>query len=108
MAKAAIHAGIELLLKNLNIEASDIEQVFLAGAFGNYIRKENALKIGLLPDIAPEKIHFIGNAAASGAQMMLLCSESRAKAKQLAKKIQYIELANSPDFQEVFADCINF
>ena len=108
LAKAAIHAGIKLLMKKLNIEAGDIEQVFLAGAFGNYIRRESALKIGLLPDIAPDKIHFIGNAAASGAQMILLSTQSRAKAKQLAQKIQYIELANSPDFQEVFADCINF
>jgi uncharacterized 2Fe-2S/4Fe-4S cluster protein (DUF4445 family) len=108
LAKAAIHAGIKLLLKKLNIEASDIEQVFLAGAFGNYIRRESALKIGLLPEIALEKIHFVGNAAASGAQMILLSTQSRTKARQLAQKIQYIELANSPDFQEVFADCINF
>lgn len=108
LAKAAIQAGIRLLLKKLNIQPGDIEQVFLAGAFGNFIRKESALKIGILPEIAPEKVHFIGNAAASGAQMILLSTENRHKTRLLAKKIQYIELANSPDFQDIFADCISF
>ncbi len=108
LAKAAIQAGIKLLLKKMNIQTNDVKQVLLAGAFGNYIRRESALRIGLLPKIAIEKIHFIGNAAASGAQMILLSTQNRHKAKQLAKKIQYIELANSPDFQEVFADCIAF
>ena len=108
LAKAAIQSGIILLLKKLNIQLNDIEKVLLAGAFGNYIRKKSALKIGLLPAISAEKIHFIGNAAASGAQMILLSSENRNKAKQLAKNIRYIELANEPDFQDVFADCIAF
>ncbi len=108
LAKAAIQAGIKLLLRQLNINYNDIEKVLLAGAFGNYIRKESALKIGLLPPIAPEKIQFIGNAAASGVQMLLLSTETRIKAKQLAKKIQYIELANIPDFQDVFVDCLAF
>lgn len=108
LAKAAIQAGIKLLLKKMDIQACDIEHVLLAGAFGNYIRKESALEIGLLPAIAPEKIQFIGNAAASGAQMILLSTENRLKAKQLATKIQYIELANSSDFQDVFTDCLAF
>ena len=99
---------MRLLLKKLNIQPGDIEQVFLAGAFGNFIRKESALKIGILPEIAPEKVHFIGNAAASGAQIILLSTENRHKTRLLAKKIQYIELANSPDFQDIFADCISF
>jgi uncharacterized 2Fe-2S/4Fe-4S cluster protein (DUF4445 family) len=108
LAKAAIHAGIRLLLKQLNIQPDKIEKVLLAGAFGNYIRKQSALKIGLLPAIVPEKIHFIGNAAASGAQMILLSSQNRLKAKHLSQNIRYIELANSPDFQDVFTDCISF
>ncbi|MBN2590945.1 MAG: DUF4445 domain-containing protein [Sedimentisphaerales bacterium] len=108
LAKAAILAGINLLMRQLGIKPSDIEHVLLAGAFGNYIRKESALKTGILPAIAPEKIQFIGNAAASGAQMILLSSENRIKAKQLAQNIQYIELANISDFQDVFTDCLAF
>ncbi len=84
LAKAAIQAGIILLLKKMNIKTDDIEQVFLAGAFGNYIRKENALIIRILPEIAPERIHFIGNAAASGAQMILLSTENRHKSKTIS------------------------
>lgn len=108
LAKAAIQAGIKLLLKKMEIQPSDIEHVLLAGAFGNYIRKESALKIGLLPAIAPEKIQFIGNAAASGAQMILLSTENRIKAKKIAQKIKYIELANMTGFQDVFTDCLAF
>jgi uncharacterized 2Fe-2S/4Fe-4S cluster protein (DUF4445 family) len=108
LAKAAIQAGIRLLLKELDIQPKDIEHVLLAGAFGNYIRRGSALEIGLLPAIEPEKVKFIGNAAASGAQMILLSSENRIEAKQLAQKIRYIELANSPDFQNVYTDCLAF
>ncbi|MBN1975505.1 MAG: DUF4445 domain-containing protein [Sedimentisphaerales bacterium] len=108
LAKAAVQAGIRLLLKQFNIQPCDIQHVLLAGAFGNYIRSHSALKIGLLPAIESGKIQFIGNAAASGSQMMLLSTENRRKASLLAQKIQYIELANSPDFQDVFADCIAF
>ena len=108
LAKAAILAGIKLLINELNIQNNDIEQVYLAGAFGNYISKENALKIGLLPAISPEKIHFIGNAAESGAEMALVSRQYREKTKQLAQKIEYFELAISTDFPDIFAECISF
>ncbi len=108
LAKAAILAGIKILLKKFDIKDKDIEQVFLAGAFGNYIRKESALRIGLLPMVDMEHIHFIGNAATSGAQMILLSDKARQKAEQLAKKIQYIEIAHQPDFQDIFVDSLTF
>ncbi len=108
LAKAAIRAGIKLLQKKANLEDSDVEQVLLAGAFGNYIRPESALKIGLLPDVAVERIRFVGNAAAAGAQMLLLSSQAREKARQLARKIEYVEIAHSEDFQTVFADLMTF
>ena len=108
LAKAAIRAGIKLLLKKIGLKDSDIKRIFLAGAFGNYIRPESALRIGLLPFIAPERIIFVGNAACSGAQMVLLSQQYRQKARQLARKIQYLEIANQPDFQDVFTDCLSF
>lgn len=108
LAKAAIRAGIKLLQKKLGIGDSDIKHVLLAGAFGNYIRRESALRIGLLPQIEPERIVFVGNAASSGAQMMLLSTQSRESACRLARKIEYVEIANEPEFQEVFADCMIF
>lgn len=108
LAKAAIQAGIKLLQKKIGIEDDDIKQVFLAGAFGNYIRRENALKIGLLPDLLLERIHFIGNAAASGAQMVLLSQNCRTQAEKLARKIEYVEIAHEKEFGSVFVDSMLF
>jgi uncharacterized 2Fe-2S/4Fe-4S cluster protein (DUF4445 family) len=78
--------------------------VLLAGAFGNYIRPASAVRVGLLPNVPLERIHFVGNAAASGAQMLLLSDECRAMAAALTRKIQYVEIANEKAFNEVFAE----
>ena len=108
LAKAAIRAGIILLERKLGIADGDIEQIFLAGAFGNYIRAESALRLKLLPDVPTERIRVVGNAASSGAQMILLSRQCREKARQLAQKIEYLEIAHQPGFQDVFADCMAF
>jgi uncharacterized 2Fe-2S/4Fe-4S cluster protein (DUF4445 family) len=108
LAKAAIRAGTKLLQKKVGLADSDIKQIFLAGAFGNYIRKESALRIGLLPDVPDERIHFVGNAAASGAQMILTSSRFRELARDLARKIQYIEIAHEKQFPDVFAESMTF
>jgi uncharacterized 2Fe-2S/4Fe-4S cluster protein (DUF4445 family) len=108
LAKAAIRTGIKLLQKKIGLEDDDIKQVLLAGAFGNYIRRESALRIGLLPDLQLERIHFIGNAAASGAQMILLSRKCRTQAKKLARKIEYVEIAHEEGFESVFVDSMLF
>jgi uncharacterized 2Fe-2S/4Fe-4S cluster protein (DUF4445 family) len=108
LAKAAIKAGIKLLQKKVGLEDSDISKILLAGAFGNYVRAESALRIGLLPNVPVEKIHFVGNAAASGAIMALLSRQYREKARELALKIEYVEIAHEPDFQDVYTDSMFF
>jgi len=108
LAKAAIRAGTKILQRKLGIEDADIQQILLAGAFGNYIRPQSAMRVGLLPNVPIERIRFVGNAACSGAQMILLNSALRAEAKQLARKIEYVEIANEPDFQTVFAQSMSF
>jgi uncharacterized 2Fe-2S/4Fe-4S cluster protein (DUF4445 family) len=108
LAKAAIFAGIKILMQKLDIADADIEQIFLAGAFGNCIRPESTLRIGLLPAGDTQRIHFIGNAAASGAQMILLSANSRNHARELAEKIEYVEIAHENDFQDIYADCMMF
>jgi len=108
LAKAAIRAGVKILLKKTGIEDADIRQILLAGAFGNYIRPQSALRIGLLPDVPRERIHFVGNAAIAGAQMILVSRLCRAKAKELAHKIEYVEIAHQKDFSDVFADSMKF
>jgi uncharacterized 2Fe-2S/4Fe-4S cluster protein (DUF4445 family) len=108
LAKAAIRAGIKLLQKRVGLEDDDIKHILLAGAFGNYIRKESALRIGLLPGVPLERIVFVGNAASSGARMALVSQHYRDKSSELAKNIEYIEIAHEPGFQDVFADSILF
>lgn len=108
LAKGAIRAGIRLVQQRLGLQDGDIRHVLLAGAFGNYIRSASALKIGLLPAVPPERIRFVGNAAASGAQMILISRHCRRQAERLAQKIEYVEIAHEPDFQMVFADSMFF
>jgi len=104
LAKSAIRTGTKLLQKKMGIADSDIKHIFLAGAFGNYIRRKNAVRIGLLPDIPHERIRFVGNAACSGAQMILLSTQAREQAKNLARRIEYVEIAHEKEFSNVFAD----
>jgi uncharacterized 2Fe-2S/4Fe-4S cluster protein (DUF4445 family) len=106
LAKAAIRAGSRILLNRLSLRDADIERVLLAGAFGNYIRPSSAIRIGLLPHVPADRIQFVGNAAASGAQMLLLSYQCREKAAGLARKIHYVEIAHENDFTDVFADAM--
>jgi uncharacterized 2Fe-2S/4Fe-4S cluster protein (DUF4445 family) len=108
LAKAAIRAGIELILQKAEISKEGIQQLLLAGAFGNYIQKKSALQIGLLPKIPLERIHFVGNAAGSGAQMALISQDMRIMAKKLADKIDYLEIAHQADFQMIFSEFLLF
>jgi uncharacterized 2Fe-2S/4Fe-4S cluster protein (DUF4445 family) len=108
LAKAAIRAGIRLLQQQAGMDDKQIDQILLAGAFGNYIRRESALRIGLLPDVRVDKIHFVGNAAAAGAQMALTSRQARMIASRLARQIEYVEIAHQSIFQTVFADCLMF
>jgi uncharacterized 2Fe-2S/4Fe-4S cluster protein (DUF4445 family) len=108
LAKGAIFAGYQLLKRVLGVEDSDIEELLLAGAFGNYIRREQAKRMGLLPDLPTEKIKFIGNAAGTGAKMVLLAKELRQEACEISKNTEYIELAVRSDFQRVFTDSMFF
>ena len=107
MAKAAFYSGVRLILKKLG-ENLKIQQVFLAGAFGNYINAKNAKFIGMIPDIQDEKIHQIGNAAGIGAQHCLLNKELRNKAQKLLNKIQYVEIAVEEGFQKEYAEAMYF
>jgi len=108
LAKAAIRAGIRLLQNRLSIGDADIKKIFLAGAFGNYIRPQSALRIGLLPNVPVERIQSVGNAASLGAEMALLSSRWRKLAADIAAKIQYVEIAHDPLFESTFADSMLF
>jgi uncharacterized 2Fe-2S/4Fe-4S cluster protein (DUF4445 family) len=106
LAKAAIRAGIDLLLEKNNVP--DIERVFIAGAFGEYLGIEAAVAIGLLPPLPLERIEQVGNAAGAGVAMALASSTSRARAADLAACCRYLELGTLPQFQKTFVRRIGF
>jgi len=108
LAKAAIRAGIELLAEKLGVQVEDIQTVYLAGAFGNYMNPASACRIGMIPPILRDRITPIGNAAGEGAK---LCALSRAEfdyAIRLAKETEFLELASLPNFQDCYVDALEF
>lgn len=86
----------------------DVDRILIAGAFGNYIDKQSALRIGLLPDIGIDKIYSVGNAAGSGASMALLSMQCRKEAELLASSATHIELSMNPDFQDEYLMAMRF
>lgn len=108
LAKGAIYAGLMILLKEAGISEDELDQVLLAGAFGNYVRKESALTIGLLPQLPPEKIIAVGNAAGDGSRMALASKTVRERAFNLPRKVEHLELSTRPDFQDIFVDALPF
>lgn len=108
LAKAAMRVGVVVLEDQLGIDDSQVDQILLAGAFGNYVRRESAQTIGLIPNIDLDKVIFVGNAASTGAVMALLSCQCRDLASQLAEQIEHVELADSPRFDMAYAECMMF
>ncbi|MCL5076233.1 MAG: ASKHA domain-containing protein [Chloroflexi bacterium] len=107
LAKGAIRAGIEILKKELGIEDDQITEVLLAGAFGSYVHPPNVVAIGLIPPLPEERLVSVGNAASVGSRMALLSMAARDIAKDIARRVQYIELSARPDFQEKFVAALS-
>ena len=108
LGKAAIQTGIKLLQNKLGLKDDDIKHILLAGAFGNYISPESAMRIGLLPKVPIDRIRFVGNAAGTGARMVLLSRDCRRDCRILAKNIEYIEIAHDKNFSDTYADSMLF
>lgn len=99
LAKGSIHAAIQTLIRAAGATDDMLDEILLAGAFGNYIRVESAIRIGLIPPIAREKVKSVGNAAGAGARLALLSQHEMQQARELARSAQHLELAVSPDYQ---------
>jgi uncharacterized 2Fe-2S/4Fe-4S cluster protein (DUF4445 family) len=107
-AKAAIAAGINVLIKQASISFDNIKNVYLAGGFGTYINIASALQIGLIPSELKGRIQTVGNAAGQGAIEGLISQQSLSQANNISKKIKYIELSASKDFNGFYIDCMMF
>ena len=108
LAKSAIYSGIVLLQRVMDIDDDHLAELMLCGGFGNYINTESAVAIRLLPNIALDRIAYVGNAAHLGAQMALLSERERERAEELAQRIEHVALAARPDFQDIFVDGMGF
>ena len=108
LAKAAIAAGVDVLLKEAGVRASDIRRVLLAGGFGSYLDKQSAGRIGLIPKELVGRTMAIGNGSGAGARAALLSQEAMAEAERLARAVTYVELSARQDFQDAFVDQMMF
>ncbi|HEU5321770.1 MAG TPA: ASKHA domain-containing protein, partial [Methylomirabilota bacterium] len=108
LAKGAIASGIAMLQHVAAVPDDKIDELLLAGGFGNYLSIPSAVRIGLIPPLGAARIRYVGNAASLGAQLCLLSEAERARAERVAARIEHVSLAAHPDFEQIFVDCMNF
>jgi uncharacterized 2Fe-2S/4Fe-4S cluster protein (DUF4445 family) len=108
LASGAIRAGIEALLRKADLPLRALDAILLAGGFGNYIRRENAQRIGLLPPVHYLAIRFIGNASLTGAKRALLAQAELSRAEALRARTTHVELASEPHFADLFMEHMLF
>ncbi len=107
-AKAAIYSATSALVRHMDLDFSKIKKFFIAGGFGTYIDIDNAISIGLLPDLDRAKFIFVGNSSLAGARAILLSYEAMKKANEIAKKITYFELSVEPGYMDEYMAALFF
>jgi len=108
LAKGAINAGWELLLDSLGVPLADLDRVYVAGAFGNYLGLHAAQYLGLFPPVPTQHVAFVGNAAGVGAQMALIDARARRRMADLRRRTEFLDLATDKRFLEVFSGRLGF
>jgi uncharacterized 2Fe-2S/4Fe-4S cluster protein (DUF4445 family) len=108
LAKAAIRAGIDVLLEEAGLVPEALEEVVVAGAFGTYLNLESAVRIGLFPDLPLGRFRQVGNAAGIGARQMLISAQRRRAGEAIARRVQYVELTSHPAFHARFVGAMRF
>ena len=107
-AKAANTAGQWIVMRHLGIDPADVERLYLVGGFANYVDVENAIDIGFLPPVPPERVVKVGNASVRGARRLLLSETARMWLEALVLRIEHIELETTPDFFDIFVEGCQF
>jgi len=101
-SKAGVFAAIRVLMEATQTGLEDLETVFLAGGFGNFLNVRHAVTIGMLPDVPIEKIRFVGNTSIAGAKMALLSREALRRAEEIAAGMTYFDLMSHSGYMEEF------
>ncbi len=107
LATAAIYAGLSILMKESGVSVDRISRLYLAGGFGNYLRVESAVAVGLLPVSLRDRIVPVGNSAGSGARLALRSREFDTRVERTAREARYIELSMRMDFNEEYVMAMN-
>ncbi len=109
LAAGAIRAGISLLLRRAGLKPADLDRVLIGGGFGNFIRRSNAQRIGLLPpQVERPRIRYMGNTSLAGAKLAALSQRARALAEELAARTEHVDLSTDPEFSATFAESMIF
>jgi len=106
LAKGALYSGCLIMMRRLGVKSFD--RLAVAGAFGSHIDKVEAMAIGMFPDCDLKKVEYIGNAAGDGARIALLNTDKRREANEIARKVEYVELALEEDFNDRFGEAMQF
>ena len=101
-AKGAIYSGASVLLQSLGMDFSIIDKVLIAGGIGNSLNIENAITIGLLPDVDRDKFQYIGNSSLVGSYLALISKDAKNKLEEIGKEMTYVELSVYPGYMDEF------
>jgi uncharacterized 2Fe-2S/4Fe-4S cluster protein (DUF4445 family) len=101
-AKAAIYAGTQVLAKAIGLDFCQVERLYIAGGFGNYLDREKAIAIGLIPDLPLDRIRFVGNTSVMGAELALLSGDAWQETERIAESVTYYDLISYPHYYEEF------
>ncbi len=108
LAKGAVRTGIDLILQNGEITCDELDSIYVAGGFGNYLKPANMERIGLLPPNAADKVIFCGNASIDGSTMLLTQGAQRIFLEQALDAMEHLQLADSPEFMNCFVASLGF
>ncbi|MEG1505011.1 MAG: ASKHA domain-containing protein, partial [Lachnospiraceae bacterium] len=108
LAKGAILSGFVALLNKAGIAMEDLDKVMIAGQFGAHLPVESLIGTGILPEAVKDKLVYVGNASKTGAYMTLLSRKARREVEQLAEQMEYMELAETPNYERIFTESMIF
>ena len=103
-AKSANFSGQYIVLRNYGVGIENVERLYLAGGFANYVNVENAIRIGFIANINKDRVLKVGNSSLEGATLMLISKHMRDIAEDIVNKIEHVELETTPDFFEIFVE----
>ncbi len=101
-SKAGVFAAIRVLMESTQTKSEDLNAIYLAGGFGNFLNVRQAVTIGMLPDVPPEKIQFVGNTSIAGAKTVLLSIDAQKAADKIVESMTYFDLMSHPGYMEEF------